>query len=112
MPATARARAEMTGVRVTFLRGRIERLPPADARFEAVFAITVLWKPLRHEELDAVAVDLASTAAHAADGNGSRSARSLQGWFRTPGPSYCLRVEEARSLTDRTSPLTELTVPN
>ena len=40
--AAARARAETSGVRVTFLPGRIERLPFPDARFDVVVAITVL----------------------------------------------------------------------
>ena len=42
MLAAARARAAMTGARVTFLPGRIEQLPLADARFDVVVAVTVL----------------------------------------------------------------------
>ncbi len=42
MLAAARTRAHTTGARVTFLPGRIERLPLADARFDVVVAITVL----------------------------------------------------------------------
>ena len=42
MLAAARARAEMTGVRVTFLSGRIERLPIPDASFDVLVAVTVL----------------------------------------------------------------------
>ena len=42
MLAAARTRAQTTGVRITFLPGRIERLPLADARFDVVVAVTVL----------------------------------------------------------------------
>ena len=42
MLAAARARAETTRVRVTFLPGRIERLPIPDASFDVVVAVTVL----------------------------------------------------------------------
>jgi ubiquinone biosynthesis O-methyltransferase len=42
MLAAARTRAQTTGERVTFLPGRIEQLPLADARFDVVVAVTVL----------------------------------------------------------------------
>lgn len=42
MLAAARSRADMMGVKATFLEGRVERLPFPDASFDVLVAVTVL----------------------------------------------------------------------